>query len=272
MGRDKDFNKGLRWSLALHGALGLFVLLKTLVFPGEPKPYTPSLRVDIVGLPDHLKNELQRLPRDLPKGGTTEDLSKALQKAQEDAQRVKKTQAESRPTAAKPEKAQASSDELTLNPKKAPPSGKEDRQKKLKSALDRIKALSKISDSESQSPAPAAKSAPLLKGNRISKGTSLQGDARESQDSGYYDLLKDRLQENWLLPVWIARQNLSARIRIQIDPRGRLKGFQFVKPSGNAQFDEAVKRALTESQPFPFPPEEIASSVLVDGILIGFPL
>jgi hypothetical protein len=33
-----------------------------------------------------------------------------------------------------------------------------------------------------------------------------------------------------------------------------------------------VKRALNESQPFPAPPAELASAVLTDGILVGFPL
>ena len=36
--------------------------------------------------------------------------------------------------------------------------------------------------------------------------------------------------------------------------------------------DEAVKKTLTQSQPFPRPPEDLISSLLSNGILLGFPL
>lgn len=164
----------------------------------------------------------------------------------------------------------AAPDELVLKPKQAAHEKPAKREKKLRSALDRIKALEKIEDSESTNK-PVARSA-IVKGNKLSKGTSLSGDARESQDSGYYDQLRSKLQENWELPVWIARQNLDARIRIYIDSNGRMRNYRFVKASGNDQFDAAIKKTLEESQPFPRPPEDLASSMLVDGVLVGFPL
>ena len=95
------------------------------------------------------------------------------------------------------------------------------------------------------------RSAPPIKGNKISKGTSLSGDAKESDQANYYDQFLGRLRDNWALPVWLSRQNLSAQVQIYIDARGRLHGFRFVKLSGNAQFDDAVKQALEESAPFP---------------------
>jgi hypothetical protein len=46
----------------------------------------------------------------------------------------------------------------------------------------------------------------------------------------------------------------------------------FVRPSGNSQFDDAVRKTLQQSQPFPVPPIEIRPTLAADGILVGFPL
>jgi TonB family protein len=138
------------------------------------------------------------------------------------------------------------------------------REKRLKSALDRIKSLSKIQE-EAPSSLP-------MKGNKLSKGTSLSGDAVEAAEASYFDLVRDRLQAYWELPVWLQRQKLTAEVQIFIDSRGKLRNFRFTRSSGNEKFDEEVRKALTQSQPFPIPPEAIVSSVLVDGISVGFPL
>lgn len=263
-----NLSSGFRRSLIIHGAVFLFVVLKTLVFPGKPMTYVPTLRVDIVGLPDQLKNELANMKTPAP------DVAEALKQAQAEAKAIQdeaKTPPAQKPTPKEASEERAAKDEMVLKPKHAAPEKNErDRTKKNKSALDRIKALAKISGEESEKPSKA--SAPLIKGNAISKGTSLSGEAREAAEASYYDHLRARLQENWALPVWIARQKLSARVQIFIDGRGRLKAFHIVKSSGNPQFDEAVKRTLTESQPFPLPPAALLGSVSADGVLIGFPL
>jgi TonB family protein len=140
------------------------------------------------------------------------------------------------------------------------------REKRMKNALDRIKSLTKITDDrKSGAPVP-------IRGNQVSKGTSLSEDAREAAKASYFDALRDRLHENWALPVWLARQNLSAQVQIYVDSHGRLSRFTFLRPSGNQQFDEAVKRALSESQPYPVPPEQLRGTFMADGVSVGFPL
>ena len=160
---------------------------------------------------------------------------------------------------------------MVLKPKHAQdtPEKPAKREKKLTSALDRIRALEKIEDESKSESRP---SAAIVKGNKLSKGTSLSGDAKEAAEASYYDTLRSKLQENWELPVWIARQNLDAQVRVYIDPYGRVRSYRFMKASGNDQFDSAIKKTLEDSQPFPKPPDELASSLLVDGILVGFPL
>jgi colicin import membrane protein len=259
----RDFSVGLRRSMALHAAIAVLILFKSFVMPGKSIPIVPTLRVDIVGLPDVLKKDLPQLNKRPP----SPEIEAAMKKAEAE---IKKKEAPKPEEKAEP----AEKDEMVLKPKKA--SEQEPakaRERKNKNALDRIKALAKLGVDTPQKEAVKEKPAgQLIKGNAISKGTSLAGDAKENAAATYYDILRDRLQENWALPVWLARQKLSARIQIFIDSQGRLKAFKFLKGSGNAQFDEAVKKAIQDSQPFPAPPSELAGSVLADGVLVGFPL
>ncbi len=247
-----DSKAGMSLSLALHVGIALFILLKTVVFPGTPIAYTPTLRVDIVDLPDALKQELRGAPKN-------NEIAEVLKKAEADAKKMKPVA----PNVPKEEKVDP--DELVLKPKQAAEQSK-DREKKLKSALARIRSLEKLEVSDNPDTKPL-----VVKGNKISKGTSLSGDAREAAEATYYDLIRDRLHENWALPVWLSRQNFSAQVVILIDGAGRLKGIRFARSSGNAQFDEAVRRTIADSDPFPRPPSELVS-ILENGIPAGFPL
>jgi colicin import membrane protein len=250
---DRDFDASLKWSAILHVLALLAIVIKSTVFPGTPTPYVPTLRVDIVGLPDILKKDLKDV-------SSTKEVSDILKKAEQDAAKIKPKKL---PPIAKTEPVEP--DDMALKPKPAD-SKEKAREKRLHdamAAMDRIKALAKLARETS---------APQIKGNKISKGTSLSGDAKESDQQNYYDSVLSRLRENWALPMYLSRQNLSAQVQICIDARGRLHSFRFVKGSGNTQFDDAVKRALEESAPFPVPPGEVAFNVLVNGIIFGFPL
>ena len=246
-----EFTRALKWSLIAHGAMLFVIVVKGLVFPSKAISYIPSLRVDVVDLPDVLKKDKSKLMK-IP---DLADLSKDLKEAESQAKDIQPKKAP------KVDAEMADPDEMVLNPK----AKGTDRKKKMKSALDRIKSLSKISDD------PQEAKAITIKGNKLSKGTAL-GEGKESDDVNYYDVLRERLQENWALPVWLARQNLAAQVQVFIDEKGKLRGFKFVKASGNEQFDEAIKRTLQDSQPFPLPPEAIRGSLATSGITVGFPL
>lgn len=252
---DQALGRAIRVSMALHGALLFFFTIKSVVFPSTPVLIAPTLRVDIVDLPDVLKKDLMKAP-----------LPEIAKKDSEGEVKKPPKIADPPKTETKIEKAER--DEMVLNAKQAAKE-KADREKKLRGALARIKALDRIQaiPNEDAEPVPT-----VIKGNQISKGTSLSGDARESMQATYYDALRERLQENWALPLWLERQKLSAQVQIFIDRSGKTRNFKFLRLSGNAQFDEAVKRTLTQSQPFPIPPDDIRDKILVDGVLIGFPL
>ncbi|MEK6705315.1 MAG: TonB family protein [Bdellovibrionota bacterium] len=241
-----DYKNGFALSLIIHGVLFTAVVVKSLVFPGKMPTYIPSLRVDIVGLPDILKKDLKNISQIPAPPAETADKAAVKRDAISPTEK----------------------DEMVLKPKQTK---QNDRQQKLKGALARIRALEKISSMVNGKHSSAPTSG-LIKGNAISKGTSLSGEAKESAEASYFDHIKERLQENWTLPVWLARQNFSAQVKIYIDSRGRIRSFRFIKPSGNQQFDNAVNQTIQESQPYPVPPGDLAGSLLIDGILIGFPL
>lgn len=253
------FSYGVRLSAILHGGFILFVLVGGWIFPVEQKPYVPSLRVDLVGLPDILKKDLDRYQGTVP----PQQQDKAPVKDKIETPSEKK--AADKPSSTKEI---AAPDEMALKPKKET---ERQRDKKLKSALSRIKALSRITQDEvpeEKSDRPQA----LIKGNQLSSGSSLSGDAKENSESGYYDQVLGVIRSNWSLPVWLARQKYNARVKVLIDAGGNVLSIQFKQASGNAAFDEQVKRSILESQPLPKPPENLRKAILSQGVSLGFPL
>lgn len=239
--REDQIGRAIVGSFIGHAAIFVFIIVKSFIFPGEPLVISPpALRVDIVGLPDLLKKDLHVIKESAP----------PLVKEIKETKKIEKT---SPMTTEPPPKA----DEMILNPKKSA------KKSKIDSALARIRALEKMNESDE----PV-----VIKGNQVSAGTSLSGDAREKSEAGYFDLIRDSLIEHWALPPWLARQKLSAQIQIRIDPAGRVLSSKFIKNSGNETFDAAILGTLRDSQPLPRPPKELLNSLSDDGIVVGFPL
>ena len=248
-----EISQGLKWSFMAHIAFALFIIFQSVFFPHNSTIFIPTLKVDIVDLPDLLKNEMGK-----SKPQPDETMSRALEKAERAAKKIKLEKVIE----------QAKPDEMVLKPKMENTQEKEEHtlEKRMKASLARMKSLAKISADEKPMPDVP------LKGNKISKGSSVSGDARESNVASYFDSIRDRLQENWALPVWLARQNLSAQVDIYIDSRGNIRSFRFTRISGNPHFDDAVKKTIAQSAPFPAPPADLAATLLINGISLGFPL
>jgi len=249
--REDQLGRAVTWSLIGHGAIAIFIVVKSLVFPGDPIVITPSLRVDLVGLPDLLKKDLANVPKALPKPNLEE---KSV------------TKPEMPVPVAKP-------DELVLNPTKVKKTTTEEEKakaKKIDSALARIRALERLKDKADDT--DQDDEAIVIRGNQVSAGSSLSGNARENAQAGYYDRIREALVEYWSLPPWLARQTLSAQIQIRIDPAGRVLASKFLKSSGSAPFDEAILATLRDAQPLPRPPKELVQSLIDNGVVVGFPL
>lgn len=261
-----ELNEGLKRSIIAHFlilvTMVLYVFLKGTLFESKPLRYVPTLRVDLVALPDVLKQNA-KLPHSDPF---------PLEKTKEKVQKMS------------PQKPKEREEPLASRVKLAPPLEEfaqkkstglvKNIEKRNKQALDRLKSLSKIQNSLSHSfqEGASATAERKVKGNKISPGSSLSGEAKEASEANYLGILQERLKEHFSLPIWVKRQNYDAQVKMYINAKGNLMGLQFIKPSGNPQFDSAVNRAVNESQPFPLPPENIAPLLATDGIRVGFPL
>jgi colicin import membrane protein len=224
---ERETNRFIRVSAIVHAILLAAFVGYNYIAPPTLSTFTPTLRVDLVGLPDALKNDVK-----LPSEQVVAPPPAPIKEKTPEAPKEK-----------------LKSDEMAMKPKAA------ERAEAMKNSLKRMKALAKISEDAAQP----------IKGNKVSPGSSLDSNAKEGEAT-YYDRLRSRLQENWELPGWLVRQNLSAKVQVQIDAVGRLAGYQFTQRSGNAQFDDAVVRTLKASVPFPRPP------TLRVSVLVGFPL
>jgi TonB family protein len=69
-------------------------------------------------------------------------------------------------------------------------------------------------------------------------------------------MLHDRFYSEWVPPPTniTSGAKISALVKIRIEKDGRVSGFEIIKPSGNAVFDESVAttgKRVTEVDPLP---------------------
>src|SRR5512134_559412 len=75
----------------------------------------------------------------------------------------------------------------------------------------------------------------------------------------YFRRLEEAVREAWVLPEPVARDagNLMVELRIVIERDGRVSDTRVERSSGNAYFDESVRRAIRKASPLPVPPEQL---------------
>ena len=249
MAQNELLARALRISLFLHFTLALFLALKSMISPSEPKVFLPTLRVDLVGLPDLKRSEIPQ-----PAPAPTEE--------------KKEVPPPPAPAPVKsevpPEIEKGDFSSTKKKSKKKEESKKErEAQTKLKRALERIKALERVK---------ALAGEDEIKGNQVSKGSALTGEAKQALETSYFDVVLERVRTYWELPKWLQDQGRSAKVMVYLDSQGRMKSIQIVQSSGSDAFDQEVKRTLHAANPFPLPPPAIAGEIGSQGILLGFPL
>jgi protein TonB len=230
-------NRALALSGLAHLCAALFFLVGPVLFVHAPRMVPPSLRVDLVGLPTQ-KSTQAPPPVTAPVPVPPPPVNTSAPPLEKGEMALRK-------------------------PRKKENKKEKDAKKKLKQALERIRAIERIKALTAGEP---------VRGNRISRGTSLSAEARTALEAGYFEVVLERVRSQWELPKWLLGQGLSAQVLLHLDARGNIRSFRFIRPSGNPGFDEEVKRALNAANPFPIPPEDIAGGVLDQGILLGFPL
>ena len=75
----------------------------------------------------------------------------------------------------------------------------------------------------------------------------------------YFRRLEEAVREAWILPAPVAREagSLMVELRIVIETDGRVSDTRVERSSGNAYFDESVRRAIRKASPLPVPPEQL---------------
>ncbi len=109
-----------------------------------------------------------------------------------------------------------------------------------------------------------------LAGNILSQGSQTSGDIATVAEE-YEGKLVGHLRKNYNVPGWMRTGQLRARVLVRIGPDGRLLHQEFLKRSGNAEFDSAVERAVRSSDPFPSPPDALRRVYMEEGVEWGFP-
>jgi len=86
----------------------------------------------------------------------------------------------------------------------------------------------------------------------------------------YYNKLKRKINNEWVLAKGEFAGPLVAKIVVMINSNGAILKSHFKKSSGDGSFDASAMRALKRSAPFPIPPTSIRSEALSEGFLIEF--
>lgn len=242
-------------SLAAHLIFFSVIGLFHLVFEGTTESFLPTVQIDMVALPDQVKNP-DNDPIDF-----TKPVKENAKPAPKEPETVK------------------DDDSMKLAEEKKPP--KKDSEKKAKSALDRLreeverekKRKEELADKKKQDDLKKFEEqyrAPI-RGNQVNQGTSSTGVLAKTMNA-YAGHIVDKVRSHWGLPPYLNNQGLRAEVRIFIDASGSLLRYQFTHASGNQVFDDYVKAAITRAAPFAPPPQEMARGLRSGGIDLQFPL
>lgn len=246
------FAKFIGVSLAFHFSVVLLFTIKALVFPTEELIIADAIRVDLVGLPDKVEPP------------------KAVEAAPEPPA----------PAPAPPSQAEATPEakpkaEAKPEPKPAPKPDPKPDLKKAKAdqnkALDRLKALQAI-DALEKDLKEKTKVEPTkeYKGNVLNAGDSLTGLDRLDHNQ-YFSTVRKHVQQNFVLPQWLADSSFKAKAMVKIDERGFVISRELTQSSGDPTFDSKVLEAIDNASPLPPPPERLKNVVALKGMVFNFP-
>jgi colicin import membrane protein len=75
----------------------------------------------------------------------------------------------------------------------------------------------------------------------------------------YARALDEKVRANWTVPELAQKEagKLMVQMRITIEKDGRVSNVRMEKVSGNAYFDDSVRRAIQKASPLPVPPEQL---------------
>jgi TonB family protein len=267
------FRRSLSLSLIAHGSF-LFVFVVAPMVANllgvstdysdkfTKKEFKNAIRVDLVGLPELTLQELQNID-------PTEEMGNAP-KVEEPAAKEEVVVPPPSETAMK---MQSKEDDTKALSKADAQKKVDEAQKKrladLRASL-RVEQRRKELLKELKGEAGEGQGRMPLAGNIVSQGYSVTGDVADDMDI-FQGHLKAHLRKTWSLPGWMQASNLSARVIVKLAPTGKVLSQEFIKKSGNEEFDRYVSQALKDAEPYPAPPPSLQRLIMEQGIEWGFP-
>jgi TonB family protein len=261
--------RSLVLSASLHFGVAALALVETL-FPGlllpRPDPsellklreMKTAIRVDLVGLPNVKLDDMANIDPTEEVGKSEPPAEAKPDEPSENAMKLPDAEAAKAAEAKKTEEAKKIAEKKRLD----------DARKRL----DTLRA-SMRADQKRQAAIDKLKGKggrPELAGNILSEGYSVTGDVATDQDV-YTGKAKAHLRKHWSVPAWMTASSLKAQVLVKVAPDGRIVSSQFLKRSGNEEFDRYVEESIGAANPLPPPPDTLQRILLEQGIAWGFP-
>lgn len=110
---------------------------------------------------------------------------------------------------------------------------------------------------------------------KSAKATAVTGTADGSTGASglvqvYASIVKEAVRKNWRYPVFGQKQNLMARVQIQLKSSGEISSIKLLDSSGNVDFDDSVMTALRDTEVLPKPPGTSIRNIIVNFNLHDF--
>jgi len=109
------------------------------------------------------------------------------------------------------------------------------------------------------------------KDEEIESSKGLSFSAKEFNDWGYLQRLKEKIERVWQYPTQAAERGIygDLYIKFTIDKRGKLISVELIRTSGYRMLDDAAIEALKDAQPFwPLPEDWQKDSLTITGHFI----
>jgi len=221
-----------------------------------------AIRVDVVDLPSIKLSELSQVDLTKDVGENTPQDA-----AQEEKIIPSPTAMTDKTKAAQEAAARENERSIEEEIKKAENQRIKDIQDRLRASQRRNELIAKL---QKKKEASDNSGRAVLSGNILSQGYSTTGDVATDADV-YNGKAAAHLRKHFNVPAWVQASNLSARVLVKIAPDGRVVRQDFLKRSGNTEFDSYVERAIRSADPFPPPPETLKRTFMEEGVEWGFP-
>ena len=196
-----------------------------------------SINVDVVGLPNILKKDLNLLQEQRAKEAGAKRLQKKDQMVLPDQRKIKKA----RQTAIENIRRSVAYEKTYLEKLKII--------KGLRKSVD----IGRITDSAEKS-----------------TGTGSSDTTSDIPSNPYFITLKDLIKSYWKVPHWMDTEGLNTLVVTKINASGEIYYLDTIKSSGNRDFDNLALSAIKSASPFPTPPI-LVKETLENGIVFSFP-